>query len=135
MKKSDKKKDIGPFKYVNNINKDSEPVTDFYDSEYNAFLTNRALSYFSDTILQSNNMNTYHFLPKKTQYEYLFHSVRKRPRYSPWFKSLSDDDVKLIQIYFGCSPKEAKMYSEMLSEKDKEELRTMYGGTSKTITK
>lgn len=130
-----KYKDDGPFKYVNNINNSHEMVEEFYDSEYNAFLTNRALSYFPDTILQSNSMNNYPFLPKKTQYTYLFHSIRKRKRFSAWFKDLEDGDIQLIQIYYNCSPKEAKMYLDMLTERDKEELRTMYGGTSKTITK
>lgn len=121
-----------PFEYLNYINKSKEIPDPFIESNYQPFIINRALSYFPDTVIQSNTMNRLHFLPKMAQFLYLTNVVRKRNRYSSWFKNIQDEDLKLIQMKFDCSPKEAKEYSEMLSEEYKEELRTMFGGTSRT---
>lgn len=130
-KKKTEKKESPLFKYLNIINTSSEIPEDFHESEYNAFLTNRGLSYFSDTCLQANAMNRYHFIPKIAQFEYLVMAVRNRKRFSPWYKNLLDEDVRYIREYYKCSPKEAKMYSELLSDREKEDLRTIYGGTSR----
>ena len=50
---------MNPFDYLNAINatKEDVMVDDVAESKYNAFLINRGLSYFVDTVLYANEMN------------------------------------------------------------------------------
>ena len=51
--------DYNPFDYVNSINLKTADYTsdEGYMSHYPAFMVNKALSYFIDTIMHSNEMN------------------------------------------------------------------------------
>ncbi len=66
--------------YLNAINYSKDDL--FADEEaakgYAPFIINRCLSYFPDTILQANEMNTNSELGKQEQFDYLRHSIRKR---------------------------------------------------------
>ena len=55
---------VKPFDYVNDINygKKNIMVDDIAEKNYNAFIVNRALSYFNDTVLYANEMNIHHSL-------------------------------------------------------------------------
>ena len=60
-----------PFDYINSIShtkndliKDSEDPTRA-EKDYNAYLVNKGLSYFIDTILFANEMNSHHHLDAK----------------------------------------------------------------------
>ena len=79
-----------PFDYVTSINstkknmmRDSEN-DELSEKGYEPWLTNTALSYFPDTILYANEMNTYHQLEKRPQYEYLINTIRPKKRWSKW---------------------------------------------------
>ena len=78
------------------------------EREYVPFIINRSLSYFPDTLFHCNEMNFKHFLTKKMQYDYLRLSVSKRKRFSKWFKEEKNDNIKLIQEYYGYSYRRAK---------------------------
>ena len=58
---------MSPFDYLNSINdtKKDLMVDDITEKQYNAFLVNRGLSYFSDTVLFANEMNVHHHLPNR----------------------------------------------------------------------
>ena len=62
---------VKPFDYVNDINygKKNIMVDDVAEKDYNAFIVNRALSYFNDTVLYANEMNIHHSLDSKLQYK------------------------------------------------------------------
>lgn len=99
--------------------------------DYNPFLVNRGLSQFPDTVLQANAMNMRPFLDKQTQFDFLFHSVRKRKRFAKWPKKQNLDIIPYIQAYYECSPKEAEQYAKMLPESVKTEMRQIYGGVKR----
>ena len=40
------------------------------EKDYVPILTNKSLSYFTDNLLYANEMNRYHFLDKRLQYEF-----------------------------------------------------------------
>ena len=63
---------MNPFEYSKaiNITKQDIMVDDLAENDYNSFIVNRSLSYFPDTVLYANEMNRYHFLDKKLQYEF-----------------------------------------------------------------
>ena len=63
---------MSPFDFVNSINysKKNLMVDEQSEEEYIPFLTNRALSYFPDTILYAQEMNINGHIDKKLQYNY-----------------------------------------------------------------
>ena len=105
-----------------NLTKDADLIDSFNESDYPAWVVNRAMSFYPDTILQVNEMNQRSAIPKILQYKYLLNSVRKKNRYSPWLKVKVDPDVAVIKEYYGYSTRKAK---EMLPLISKESLHQM----------
>ena len=105
-----------------NLTKDADLIDSFNESDYPAWVVNRAMSFYPDTILQVNEMNQRSTIPKILQYKYLLHSVRKKNRYSPWLKVKVDPDVAVIKEYYGYSTRKAK---EMIPLISKESLHQM----------
>lgn len=111
-----------PFDYINDINtgkkniirNSEDPVRS--EKEYNAFLTNRSLSYFLDTVLYANEMNINHHLDSKLQYEYYINIIRPKKRFAKWVKSVSEDDLELIKSYYGLNTEKARQALSILSK-------------------
>ena len=115
---------MSPFDYLTAINqtKKNLPIDESNNKEYVAFVINRGLSYFADTILYANEMNRLHPLDKTPQFLYLLNSIRPRKRFSKWFKNELTDDLKVISEYFGYSYAKAKQIQNLISS---EQLDTM----------
>ena len=70
-------KKTNPFDYINAINTSKKNLMRdtnndrIAEKEYSSFLTNRALSYFNDTIGYANEMNVRHYADNLLQFEYL----------------------------------------------------------------
>jgi hypothetical protein len=75
---------------------------------YNAWLTNKTLSYFQDTILYANEMNKSYHLSNQMQFDYFLNSINKRKRHSKQAKKTVTEDVKDVSRYFGYSLKKAE---------------------------
>ena len=79
------------FDYLRSINDTKEDIMvelPGQKSDYNAYMINRGLSYFIDTIQIANEMNYNYRLPARLQYDFLRLFVRKRKRYAKeWFKA------------------------------------------------
>lgn len=110
-----------PFDYITSVSqtkknliRDSENA-ELAEKQYNAFLTNRGLSYFPDTIMYANDMNMHSHLDNLLQYEYLLNSLRKAKRYSKWAKTSKDEIVMQLSEYYGCSIQKAKEISTVLT--------------------
>ena len=85
------------------------------------FMINKALGSHIDTILYANEMNRRHFLDKKLQYDYLFHSIRKYKRkYQKWMKYNESKDIQIIKEYYSYSTKQAEQVLPLLSKSDLE---------------
>jgi hypothetical protein len=111
------REDLRPFDVIGDISADKKRlVTVENASAYNAFLTNRAFSYHPDTILSANKMNSLHALDKIMQHDYLFYSIRKKRRYSKWFKREIVEDITLLSEYLECSYQRAKEVMPILSK-------------------
>ena len=85
------------------------------EKDYVPFLTNKSLSYFTDTLLYANEMNRYHFLDKRLQYEFYLNSIRKKKRFAKWAKADNNDEVMMVQEYYKFSPQKAKAALKVLS--------------------
>lgn len=108
-----------PFDYVNAINAGKDIIRDSESREaaekgYNPYIANRALSYFPDTIMFANEMNVNHWSDGMLQYDYLINTVRKRKRFSKWFKPDSED-LEIVMEYYKVGPDVAKQYLRVLT--------------------
>jgi hypothetical protein len=114
--------DMNPFDYINAINDTKQNIiTDSDNPElaeklYPPFLVNRGLSFFIDTVYLANEMNRYHQLENKMQFDFLINIVRKKKRYSKWFKPQSDENVEAVMIHYGYSLDKARQVVGLLTQ-------------------
>ena len=114
-----------PFDYVNSINFTKKNLMkntandELAEKDYVPFLTNKTLSYITDTLLYANEMNRYHFLDKRLQYEFYLNSIRKKKRFAKWAKADDNDEVMMVQEYFKFSPQKAKAALKVLTPTQK----------------
>jgi len=126
---------MNPFDYVNSItlSKRNIMVTPEDEKGYAAFLINRGLSQFQDTIFYANEMNRYHKLDNKLQYQFLINIVRKRKRFSKWAKAdtADADIIEAIKIVYNYSNDKARQVVGLLSKDQKSALleKIHKGGT------
>ena len=108
------------FDYLNNINNSENDIMHTEDDRkaYNSYMINRGLSYFPDTVLQANLMNMNYHTDVRLQYDFLRSSVRKKKRFSKWFKAEKQDNLQMIADYYNCSLQKAKDYVSLLSAQD-----------------
>ena len=108
--------------YLKSINYTKEHIMDSEDEliekSYLPFIINRCLSFFPDTIIQSNYMNELSHIDKKMQFDFLVKSIRKSKRFSPWIKENLPDDIEVVKEYFGYGNRKAKESLEILTEDD-----------------
>ena len=78
------------------------------EKKYPAFIINKCLSGFLDTIMFANEMNLSHQLPNKLQYDFYLNSLRKKKRFSPWIRKEKIDDLNTIKKYYGYSDEKSK---------------------------
>jgi hypothetical protein len=106
-----------PFDYINSISQSKKDMMEDEAGEkgYNAWLVNRGLSYFPDTILYANEMNIHHQLDNKLQYAYLINTIRPRKRFSKWVKKKEDGDLEAIMKCYGYNIDKAKSALSILS--------------------
>ena len=114
-----------PFDYINSINftkknlmKGSEN-DELAEKGYVPYITNKTLSYFTDTLLYANEMNRYHFLDNRLQYEFYLNSIRKKKRFAKWAKADDNDEVMMVQEFYKFSPQKAKAALKVLSPEQK----------------
>jgi len=118
---------MNPFDYVNAINAGKDIIRESDSREaaekgYNPYMANIALSYHPDTVMFANEMNVNHWADRLLQYDYLINTVRKRKRFSKWYKPDSEE-IDLIKEYYGVGPEIAKQYLRVLSAEQLADLR------------
>jgi|TARA_Y100000310_G_scaffold141623_1_gene141090 hypothetical protein len=127
---------MNPFDYVKAINttKKNIMVDDITESEYQPFLINRSLSYFPDTVLYANEMNQQSHLPARLQFDFFINIIKKRNRFSKWFKPTEIQSIDTVKEYYGYSDEKAKSVLSLLNNSQIEELkkRIYKGGRTKT---
>ena len=104
--------------WLNSINQtknhliDEDPST---EKDYPPYIINRCFSGHIDTLMFANEMNKYHFLPKKLQYDFLINIVRKKKRFSPWLRKEKVTDIECIKQYYGYSNEKASQALKILT--------------------
>jgi hypothetical protein len=113
---------VNPFDYVTSINHTKKDVMED-EKTYNGFMVNRSLSYFSDTVILANEMNRYHHLDSRLQYQFLINMVRKRKRFSKWVKPELENDLESVKEYYGYSNEKARQIMPLLSPSQLQTIR------------
>ena len=106
--------------YLNAINftkKDLMKSEDeLWQKKYPAFIVNKLLSAFSDTIMFVNEMNRNHFLDKDMQFQFLLNSIRTKKRYSPFLRASKLKEIECVKEYYGYSNDKAKAALDILTK-------------------
>ena len=87
-----------------------------WEKKYPAFIINKCLSGFVDTIMFSNEMNMNHGLPSKLQYDFYLNSIRKKKRFSPWIRKDKVQDLDAVKSYYGYSNEKALQALKILTK-------------------
>lgn len=115
------------FDFLNSINDSKEDLLKkdpLSEKDYNSFMVNRGLSYFGDTILYANEMNSRTDIPKKWQYEFYLYGIKKKRRFSKWHKKdVNGEDLKLVMQEYQYSTKRALEVLSLLTEEQLQTIR------------
>ena len=106
--------------YLNSINFTKKDLMKSEDKEwikkYPAFIINKILSGFQDTIMLVNEVNRNHFLDKDMQYWFLLNSIRSKKRFSPFLRASKLKNIDLVKEYYGYSNEKAKTVLDILTK-------------------
>ena len=106
--------------YLNALNVSKESLMDSEDEawekKYAPFIVNKCVAPFPDTILLVNEINRYHFLDKKLQFDFLLNSLRARKRYTPWLKAKKLKNLEYVKEYYGYNNEKAKAALDILDD-------------------
>lgn len=105
--------------WLNSINQNKKNIMDEDPSsvkDYAPYIINRCLSGHIDCLMYANEMNRYHFLPKKLQYDFFINILRVKKRFSPWLKKDKTEDLDYVKQYYGYSNEKAQQALRILSK-------------------
>ena len=106
--------------YLNAINVSKESLLDSEDEMWEKksapFIVNKCVAPFPDTIQLVNELNQYHHLDKKLQFDFLLNSLRTRKRYTPWLKAKKLKNLEYVKEYYGYSNEKAKAALDILND-------------------
>ena len=105
--------------WLNSINQTKKNLIDedpSLEKEYSPYIINRIYSGHLDAIMFANEMNMYHFLPKKMQYDFLLNTLRTKKRFSPWLRKDTIKDLDLVKRYYGYSNEKALQALKILTK-------------------
>ena len=116
---------MNPFEFANAINytKKNIMVDDITEKAYAPYMINRQLSYFPDTVLAANEMNKNHHIDNRLQFDFFINIVRRRKRFSKWFKPEQISDLDVVKKYYGYSNEKARQVLTLLSTEQMNELK------------
>ena len=104
-------------KAINESKEDLMKSDETWIKKYPAYIINRCLSMFWDTLPQANEMNGYHFLDNQVQFQFLINSVRKKKRFGgKWLSPSKLKDLDYIKEYYGYSNEKAKQVLKILTQ-------------------
>ena len=118
--------------YLNAINYKKENLMDsedeMWEKKYPAFIVNKCLAPFSDTIMLVNEMNRNHHLDNRLQFDFLLNTVRLKKRYAPWLKANKVKNLEYVKEYYGYGNEKAKSALNILND---EQIKTIKNSLDK----
>ena len=104
--------------FLKSINQSKDNLMDkdtLTEGEYPPFVVNRTLSYFLDTVMYANEINTKSHVDNKLQFDFLLNTIRANRRFSRWLKPEENKDVDAIKEYYGYSNQKAREVLDIFS--------------------
>jgi len=105
--------------WLNSINYSKKNLIDEdpdVEKKYPSYIINRCMSGHLDAIMYANEMNLYHNLSSKLQYDFLLNILRSKKRFSPWVKKEELKNLDYVKRYYGYSDEKAKQVLPLLSK-------------------
>ena len=106
--------------YLNAVNSTKERLMDTEDEtwekKYPPFIVNKWVAPFQDTIMLVNEINQFHHLDKKLQFDFLINSLRPRKRYTPWVKATKLENLEYVKEFYGYNNEKAKVALDILDD-------------------
>ena len=99
-------------------------IDEYDEKKYPAYIVNKCLAPFSDTLFYVNEMNRLHFLDNRLQYEFLLNSIGKRKRFAKWMKASKLKNIDVVKEYYGYSNEKAKQALDVLTEEQIKIIKT-----------
>jgi hypothetical protein len=114
--------DLGQFlntihRYKENLIDDSDDDPQVVEKDYKklAYVINRCLMYFPDTIHYAQEMNKRSSLDGKPQFLFYLYGIPKGKRFARGMKAEKPEDLDVVKEYYGYSTKKAKKALQILS--------------------
>ena len=103
-----------------------------WEKKYPAFMVNKVLSGFQDTVMLCNEMNRNHFLDRDMQFQFLLNSIRQRKRFTPFLRASKIKDIECVKEYYGYSNEKAKSALDILTNEQLKLIKeSLYKGGTK----
>ena len=103
-----------------------------WEKKYPAFIVNKILSAFQDTVILTNEMNRNHFLDKDMQFQFLLNSIRQKKRFTPFLKAGKIKDIECVKEYYGYNNEKAKTALDILTKEQLKFIKeSLYKGGTK----
>jgi len=106
--------------YLNAVNSTKENLMDTEDEtwekKYPPYIVNKCVAPFQDTIMLVNEINQFHHLDKKLQFDFLINSLRPRKRYTPWLKATKLENLEYVKEFYGYNNEKAKVALDILDD-------------------
>ena len=123
----------GVFDFINDFSHLKENIVENSDNpeetikDYNAYLSNRTMSYFPDALSYAQELNLYHsVLTPRQQFDYYFYGLRKKKRFSKQAKIDKPENLAMIQDIYGFDRKKAITALKILTENQLSDLKIQY---------
>ena len=108
--------------YLNAINHSKKKLMDtddeMWEKKYPAFIVNKCLAAFPDTLMLVNEMNMRGHLDRKLQFDFLLNSIRPRKRFAKWLKASKIKDIEYVKDYFNYNTAKARTALEILTKSE-----------------
>ena len=114
--------------YLYSINQSKKNLLDGNEDavrKYPPFIINKCLSGFTDSILFANEMNKYHQLDKKMQYDFYINSLKPRKRFTPWVRKETLEHLELVKQYYGYNHNKAVAALRILTNSELDEIKKL----------
>ena len=113
--------------YLNSINYEKNNLMDSgditWEKKYPAYVVNKCLAPFNDTVMLVNEMNRNHHLDKKLQYDFLLNSLRTRKRFAPWMRSSKSKNLEYVKEYYGYNNEKGKSALNILNDEQIKQIK------------
>lgn len=114
-----KPKKKNPFDYVRDIG-DKKYPDEF--TGYSSWLVNSGFSQRKDTVFAANELNKYHQLGDREQFDFYYYSLPKRKYFAKWAKAEQSKNIPAIMSYYGIGPQKATEYEHVLKKEQIESI-------------